>query len=106
MRFSPSLLISDELVPSPYFAAFMAGNHLRRFGAGTFLSAIGLDATTDHRNHSSISEARSMSAVPPIATEFCVAEKFRDVPNSEVCSPHSITRLRRKVTTTGYSAFM
>jgi hypothetical protein len=34
MHFSPSLLISNELVPSPYFAAVMAGNHLRRFGAG------------------------------------------------------------------------
>jgi hypothetical protein len=36
MHFSPFLFISNELVPSPYFAAFMAGNHLRRFGAGTF----------------------------------------------------------------------
>ena len=40
MHFSPYLLISKELVPSPYFAAFMAGNgHLRRFGAGTFVRA-------------------------------------------------------------------
>src|ERR1700733_14707868 len=39
MHFSPYLLISRELVPSPYFAAFMAGNHLRRFGAGTFVRA-------------------------------------------------------------------